>query len=165
MRASRIAFITFSILLGCSEQDPTLKGVDDYKAEARAVIVSHDVRNAIELVDDDSVIFVDVREGEEIAKNGIIKGAVHVPRGFLEFYIDPKSSKHMDTFSSGKKVIFYCATGGRSLLAAKLAKDMGVPDPMYLEGGFKTWLEAGGAMVPSTVTDPPRAYQCVDSES
>ena len=130
-----------------------MKGVDDYTAEAKAAVVSYDVRNAIELVDDDSVIFVDVREGEEIAKNGRIKGAVHVPRGVLEFYIDPKSSKHMETFSSGKQVIFYCATGGRSLLAAKLARDMGVPDPVYLAGGFKAWGEAGGAIVPSTVTE------------
>ena len=139
--------------MGCSDQDPTLKGVDEYKAEALAAVVSYDVRNAIELVDDDPVIFVDVREAEEIAKNGRIKCAVHVPRGFLEYYIDSKSSKHTDIFSSGKKAIFYCATGGRSLLAAKLAKDMGVPDPVYLEGGFKAWLEAGGAIVASTV--PP----------
>jgi rhodanese-related sulfurtransferase len=153
MRSSKIPFITFSVLLGCSGQDSTVKGVDDYKAEALAAVASYDVRNAIELVGDDSVIFVDVREGEEIVKNGTIKGAVHVSRGLLEFYIDPKSAKYMDTFSSGKKVIFYCATGGRSLLAAKLAKDMGVPDPVYLEGGFKAWLDAGGAIVPSTVTE------------
>ena len=100
---------------------------------------------SLELVSDDSVIFVDVREGEEIARLGKIEGAVHVPRGVLEFYIDPYSSLHMELFSSGKKLIFYCETGGRSSLAAKLAMDMGVPDAVHLEGGFKAWEETGGA--------------------
>ena len=90
---------------------------------------------SLELVSGDSVIFVDVREGEEIARLGKIEGAVHVPRGVLEFYIDPYSSLHMELFSSGKKLIFYCETGGRSSLAAKLAMDM--PDAVHLKGGFK----------------------------
>jgi len=51
----------------------------------------------------------------------------------------------MDIFSSGKQIIFYCETGGRSLLAAKLASDMGVPDPVYLDGGFRAWAEANDA--------------------
>ncbi len=54
----------------------------------------------------------------------------------------------MNIFSSGKKLIFYCETGGRSLLAAKLARDMGVSDPVYLEGGFTAWVEAGGVTTP-----------------
>jgi rhodanese-related sulfurtransferase len=103
---------------------------------------------SMELVGDDSVIFVDVREGEEIARLGKIEGAVHVPRGVLEFYIDPNSSLHMELFSSGKKLIFYCETGGRSLLAAKVAMDMGVTDAVHLEGGYKAWVEAGGVTTP-----------------
>jgi len=145
MRTSKLAFIALSVLLGCTEEDRTVKGVDDYKADAAAAVVAYDVPMSVELVGDDSVIFVDVREGEEIARHGKIEGAVHVPRGVLEFYIDPKSSLHMELFSSGKKLIFYCETGGRSLLAAKLAMDMGVTDAVHLEGGFKAWVETGGA--------------------
>lgn len=145
MRTSKLAFIALSVLLGCTEEDRTVKGVDDYKADAAAAVVAYDVPMSMELVGDDSVIFVDVREGEEIARHGKIEGAVHVPRGVLEFYIDPKSSLHMELFSSGKKLIFYCETGGRSLLAAKLAMDMGVTDAVHLEGGFKAWVETGGA--------------------
>ena len=148
MRTSKLAFIVLSVLLGCTEEDRTVKGVDDYKAEAAAAVVAYDVPMSMELVGDDSVIFVDVREGEEIARLGKIEGAVHVPRGVLEFYIDPKSSLHMDIFSSGKKMIFYCETGGRSLLAAKLAMDMGVTDAVHLAGGFKAWVEAGGVTTP-----------------
>lgn len=148
MRTSTLALIAFSVLLGCTEQERTAKGVDDYKAEAAAAVVAYDVPMSMELVGDDSVIFVDVREGEEIARHGKIEGAVHVPRGVLEFYIDPQSSLHMELFSSGKKLIFYCETGGRSLLAAKLAMDMGVTDAVHLEGGFKAWVAAEGSTTP-----------------
>ncbi len=144
MRTAKLAFIALSILSGCTEEDRAVKGVDDYKAEAAAAVVAYDVPMSMELVGDDSVIFVDVREGEEIARLGKIEGAVHVPRGVLEFYIDPNSSLHMELFSSGKKLIFYCETGGRSLLAAKVAMDMGVTDAVHLEGGYKAWVEAGG---------------------
>ncbi len=148
MRISKLALISISVLSGCTEPDQTVKGVDDYKAEAVAVVVAYDVSNSMQLVADDSVVFVDVRERDELAEHGKIQGAVHVPRGVLEFYIDPKSTYHMDIFSSGKKLIFYCATGGRSLLAAKLALDMGVTDAVYLDGGFKAWAEANGATTP-----------------
>lgn len=147
MRTSKLAFIALSVLLGCTEEDRTVKGVDDYKADAAAAVVAYDVPMSMELVGDDSVIFVDVREGEEIARHGKIEGAVHVPRGVLEFYIDPKSSMCRELFSSGRKLIFYCDTGGRSLLAAKLAMDMAVTDAVHLEGGFKAWLETGGATI------------------
>jgi rhodanese-related sulfurtransferase len=148
MRTLIPAFIALSVLLGCTEQDRTVKGVADYKAAAAAAVVAYDVPMSKALIGDDSVVFVDVREGEEIARLGKIEGAVHVPRGVLEFYIDPDSSLHMDLFSSGKKLVFYCESGGRSLLAAKLAMDMGVTDAVHLEGGFKAWVDAGGATTP-----------------
>lgn len=130
------------VLVGSVSFAQGIKSVDDFKAEAAAAVHAISVQDSKQLLGDDSVVFVDVREGDEIARLGKIEGAVHVPRGVLEFYIDPKSSMHMDIFSSGKKIVFYCATGGRSLLAAKVAKDMGVKDPVYLEGGFMAWSEA-----------------------
>jgi len=145
MRTSKLAITVVGVLAGFAAQGQTVKSVEDYKAEAEAVVVAYGVQDSIGLVDDDSVVFVDVREAGELAKHGKIEGAIHVPRGVLEFYIDPKSSLHMDIFSSGKKIVFYCATGGRSLLAAKLAMDMGVSDAAHLQGGFKAWTEAGGA--------------------
>lgn len=137
-----LATILFFLGNACQAQD--FKSVADYKAEAEAAVSTIDVETAKALIGDDTVVFVDVREGDEINRLGEIVGSVHVPRGVLEFYIDRKSSMHMDIFSSGKKVVFYCATGGRSLLAAKVAKDMGVMDPVYLDGGYKAWVESGG---------------------
>ncbi len=119
------------------------KSVADYKAEAMAVVELVGVADAKEMLGDEDVVFVDVREGDELLQRGKMPGATHLPRGVLEFYIDPASGMHMRIFSSGKKLVFFCETGGRSLLAAKLAKDMGVSDSVYLEGGFRAWAESG----------------------
>jgi len=136
--------VALGILSGCAQHDATIKSVADYRAEAAAAVSLIDVPNAMERVGDDSIIFIDVREGDEIATLGTIDGAIHVPRGVLEFYIDPNSPRHMDEFASGKTIVFYCASGGRSLLAAKLAQDMGVTDAVSLDGGFTAWAKANG---------------------
>lgn len=141
MNSNTYLLAAILFFLGSVCQAQAFKSVQDYKAEAEAAVDVISVDDARALIGGDSVVFVDVREADEIAGLGKIEVAVHVPRGVLEFYIDPKSSMHMGEFSSGKKVVFYCATGGRSLLAAKVAKDMGVADPVYLEGGYKAWAE------------------------
>jgi len=137
-------------LSACSKLEGPAKSVDDYKAEAIVAAGSTDVVTAMSFFNDNSVIFVDVREAEEIFCSGKNAGAVHVPRGVLEFYIDPASPLHHEVFSAGKKIVFYCATGGRSLLAAGVGVEMGLLDPLFLEGGFKAWAEAGGAIARDT---------------
>ncbi len=146
-------FIAASAFAACSITEQSVKTIADYKAEAAAAVTSVGVQSSLESVNDDSVVFVDVREAGEIAGKGKIEGAVHVPRGVLEFYIDPASSLHMDIFSSDKQIIFYCASGGRSILAAKTARDMGVSDVASLEGGFAAWAAAGGATPLPTTPD------------
>lgn len=145
-----IVFIAFTVLAGCAVQDGKVKSVDDFETEALAAVTSYDVAKAQNLLGDASVIFVDVREPGELAENGKIPGSIHIPRGVLEFSIDPNHPRHNHIFSSGKTVIFYCAGGGRSVLATKLAKDMGVSDPVNLEGGFTAWSKAGGTIDPPT---------------
>ena len=146
MRNILVISIVCVALIACSHQETRSKSVDDYKAAALAVAGSTDVATAMKIIGDDDVVFVDVREAAEISSNGKITGAVHIPRGVLEFRIDPASSMHNDVFSSGKKIIFYCASGGRSMLAAGVAAEMGLSDPVFLEGGFKAWEKAGGAI-------------------
>ncbi len=153
MRSSIFVCIALSLLLACGEQVPSFRTVADYKAEALASVVTYAVTDTLDFVGNDSVVFVDVREADEIVRNGKIPGSVHVPRGVLEFYIDPSSSLHKDVFSSGKKIFFYCATGGRSVLATKVATDMGLPDAVHLNGGFRAWTDAGGPI------DPPPAVE------
>ena len=135
---------------GCAEQpkpeEPTKFGVKDYLARAYATVDTLEVADAIAAGGDTSLVFVDVREGDELIRKGKIPGSVHVPRGVLEFYIDETSSIHMALFSSGKKIVFYCESGGRSVLAARLAMNMGLEEVAYLGGGFTAWVTGGGTV-------------------
>jgi len=150
MRNRLITFVAFALLAGCAAQNNGVKSVDDLETEAIAAITSYDAARAKTLLDDTTVVFVDVREPGELAANGKIPGSVHIPRGVLEYSIDPDHPRHNEIFSSGKTVVFYCAGGGRSVLATKLAKDMGVSNAVNLEGGFSAWSKAGGRIDPPT---------------
>ena len=74
---------------------------------------------AQELIAKDDALVVDVREASEVQQSGKVAGAVHVPRGMLEFVADPESPYHDPRFEKGKTVIVYCASGGRSALAGQ----------------------------------------------
>ena len=111
--------------------------------EALAEVASVSVDDALALVDGGDAVFVDVRERAEHTA-GAIAGAVAAPRGFLEFIADPASPMHNPALSSGKRLVIYCASGGRSALATKTLQDMGYADVANLTGGFQAWSEAGG---------------------
>ena len=120
------------------------KRIAELVAEANAAVETLDVEQAKELVGRDDVVFVDVREGGELATQGKIPGAVHAPRGLLEFYADPSAPYHKPELASGKRLVVYCASGGRSALAAKTLKDMGIENAANLLGGFTAWQQGGG---------------------
>ena len=111
--------------------------------EALAEVASISVDEALVLVDGGDAVFVDVRERAE-HDAGAIAGAVAAPRGFLEFIADPTSPMHNPALSSGKRLVIYCASGGRSALAAKTLQDMGYSEVANLTGGFQAWTGAGG---------------------
>lgn len=96
--------------------------------------------------EEDDFVFVDLRDVREIAREGKIPGAFHAPRGMLEFWIDPESPYHKEIFASGKRFVFYCASGWRSALAAQTARRMGLSPVAHLGGGFGAWKEAGGTV-------------------
>lgn len=112
-------------------------------AEARAAIQTIPVAEAMAL--QGSAQFVDVREPGEVAA-GTVPGAVAVPRGLLEFAADPDSPTHKPQFSAGKKLVLFCASGGRSALATKTLADMGFTDLCDIAGGFTAWKAAGGTV-------------------
>ena len=87
-------------------------------------------------------VLVDLREAEEVAA-ARIPGAVHVPRGMLEFRADPSSPYHQEGLDPSARVILHCASGGRSALAAATLKQMGYDRVAHLEGGIGAWKEAG----------------------
>jgi rhodanese-related sulfurtransferase len=88
-------------------------------------------------------VIVDVRETEERAQTGSIPGAVHLPRGMLEFYADPTSPYYRSEIAPDKRVILHCAAGGRSALAVRTLQELGYTDVAHLDGGFGAWAAAG----------------------
>ena len=90
-------------------------------------------------------LLVDVREGTECAL-GMIPGALHIPRGLLEFRADPASSAHHAALDPARRVILHCASGGRSALAAMTLRQLGYTNVAHLDGGFRAWVEAGKAV-------------------
>lgn len=128
-----------------SEQfPPTLKmGYQALLDAANAEIETLDVAAAAALLNDDDTVFVDIRDPRELDREGQIPGAVHAPRGMLEFWVDPASPYFRDVFGSGKRLVFYCQSGWRSALATKTVQDMGVPKVCHVEGGFRAWQSAG----------------------
>ena len=116
----------------------------DMVAEADAAVRVLDIAAARALHGRDDVTFIDLRDIREVAKTGRIAGARHVPRGMLEFWIDPQSPYHKPFFAEDRTFVFYCSGGWRSALAAKTAQDMGLKPVAHLAGGMKAWLESGG---------------------
>ena len=92
------------------------------------------------------VLLVDVRDIREIERDGQIPGAVHCPRGMLEFWIDPASPYFKPVFGEPKRFIFYCSLDWRSALCTQTAQLMGMDNVAHLKGGFKAWKAAGGAV-------------------
>ena len=119
-------------------------GFKQMMAEATAEIETISVPDALTLVGDDSTLFVDVRESAEREASGGIAGSIHAPRGFLEFLADPEGPMHDEAFASGKRLVIYCGSGGRSALASQTLLRMGVENAVNLAGGFQAWNEANG---------------------
>ena len=120
------------------------KSFRDFMTEAQRSVETIDVKEAISLIADPQVQFIDVRDRAELVAMGRIPGAEHASRGMLEFLVDPQSPYHNEVFSSGKQFVLYCMSGGRSLLAAHRMQEMGLENVCSLDGGMKAWLEVGG---------------------
>ena len=90
-----------------------------------------------------SAQFVDIRDIRELKRESRIPGALHAPRGMLEFWFDPASPYHKPEFITDKKLILFCASAWRSALAVKTLQDMGFENIAEMEGGFGAWKKRG----------------------
>ena len=124
------------------------KSVKELVAEANAEIETIDAKTAMKLKEDPNVLLVDLRDIRELNRDGKVPGALHAPRGMLEFWVDPESPYYKEVFGSGKKFVFFCAGGLRSALAAQTVQRMGLEPVCHIEGGFRAWKEAGGPVEP-----------------
>ncbi len=126
------------------------KGIKALLAEAEAAITTVTPQEAMALQNDANTLLIDLRDIRELERDGRIPGALHAPRGMLEFWVDPESPYHRDVFASGKRFVLYCASGWRSALAAQTLQQMGLEPVCHIGGGLNAWKEAGG---------PVEAYQ------
>ena len=119
--------------------------VPELIAAANAAVPRISGADAVALAATPGVVILDVREAHEVAASGHAPGAVTVPRGSLEFKADPTGAGADAKLVGAKTVIVHCAAGSRAALAGKLLKDLGYQDVRNV-GGFKDWVEAGGAV-------------------
>lgn len=112
-------------------------------AAAGARIETIGVADAARLLDDDGVLFVDLRDPRELEREGMIPGAFRAPRGMLEFWVDPESPYYKPALDTGRKLVLYCGSAWRSALSAAALADMGFEGVAHLEGGFSAWKRAG----------------------
>lgn len=112
--------------------------------EAMTEVTTYTVEQARALHGHPGVQFVDIRDVRELEHEGVIPGAVHAPRGMLEFWFDPESPYHRDVFAQDKEYVLFCAAGWRSALATKTLMDMGMERIAHVDGGFTAWKESGG---------------------
>ena len=111
--------------------------------DAMAQVTTYTVEQARALHGHPGVQFVDIRDVRELEREGVIPGALHAPRGMLEFWVDPDSPYHRDVFAQDKEYVLFCAGGWRSALATKTLMDMGLERIAHVGGGFTAWKDAG----------------------
>lgn len=119
-------------------------GYEALVKRAEAEIAAVAAEEAIKRREDPDVVIVDLRDIRELEREGRIPGSFHMPRGMLEFWIDPDSPYHKPVFATGKHFIFHCSKGWRSALATQTAQAMGLPNVSHIAGGYEAWLAANG---------------------
>lgn len=111
------------------------------RAEARVTTLSP--AQVIQRRQEDGVLLVDIRDVRERKREGHIPGALHVPRGMLEFWVDPDSPYHKAELAQAKSLILHCNKGWRSALATATLLDMGMANVAHMAGGFEQWRAEG----------------------
>lgn len=112
-------------------------------SQAKEQIETLSQEDAQTLVEQGDAVFVDIRDIRELGRDGRVPGAIHAPRGMLEFWYDPQSPYHKPAFATDKKLVFFCASAWRSALAVKTLLDMGAENVAEMEGGFSAWKSRG----------------------
>ena len=125
-----------------------IKSSQDLVNEANQVIETLDSPKVKILAENNECTLIDVRDIREIWKEGTVKNSKHIPRGMLEFWLDPESSYYKENkFDSNKKMILFCALGMRSALATKSLVEMGFKNVAHVKGGFDALKKNGFEIV------------------
>jgi len=119
------------------------KTLESLLAEANDQIKRLSYEEAVTKIQNSNHVIIDVREESEVAFSGLIKNAVNIPRGVIEFKLKPNSLDNPINIDSDTDILLYCAAGFRSALAAKALQDAGFEN-VYNIGGFGEWVSNGG---------------------
>ena len=114
-----------------------IKSSSQLIAEALKEIKTINTDEAFQIVQDNNCNLIDIRDVRELEKEGRVENSHHIPRGMLEFWLDPNSPYFQQgKLDQNKEMILFCAGGLRSALAAKSLKDMGFEKVSHIDGGF-----------------------------
>ena len=115
----------------------TIKSAQKLVQEAYSEVKTIDTKEAFSLVKENKCNLIDIRDIRELERDGKVENAVHIPRGMLEFWIDPNSQYFKEgKLDLQKEMVLFCAAGARSALAAKSLQDMGFEKVSHIDGGF-----------------------------
>ena len=122
----------------------TIKSSQTLVEEAQKNIETLSSTEVKTLYDNKEITLIDVRDIRELWKEGTIENSKHIPRGMLEFWLDPNSTYYQSNkIKEIKKMVLFCALGWRSALAAKSLVDMGFKNVAHVDGGFDALKKSG----------------------
>ena len=124
------------------------KTLDALLIEANNLVKRLSYDESVDLINNTETVIIDVREESEVYNLGVIKNAIHIPRGLIEFKLSPNSPNNPVLINDDTNILVYCAGGYRSALAAKSLLDLGFKNVFNL-GGFQEWVESGGEIQPN----------------
>jgi rhodanese-related sulfurtransferase len=123
---------------------PITKGFRQLVDEAMEEVKTYSVADVQARLADPAVQIVDIRDPRELERGGTVTGALHAPRGMLEFWVDPASPYFKPVFADeGREFILFCGAGWRSALATKTLQDMGMRNVAHIDGGYAEWVKQG----------------------
>ena len=124
------------------------KTLEKLLIEANDLVKRLSFEESINLINNSKAVIIDVREESEVYNLGLVKNAIHIPRGLLEFKLSPNSPNNPVLIDDDTNILVYCAGGYRSALAAKTLLDIGFKN-VYNLGGFQEWVSSGGEIQPN----------------
>ena len=114
-----------------------IKSAQQLVQDAYTEVKTINTTETLNLVKQNKCNLIDIRDIRELEKEGKVENSVHIPRGMLEFWIDPNSQYFKEgKLDLQKEMVLFCAAGARSALAAKTLQDMGFDKVSHIEGGF-----------------------------
>ena len=122
----------------------SIKSSQSLVEEAQKKIQTLNPNEVKELLEKKEITLIDVRDIRELWKEGTIENSKHIPRGMLEFWLDPESTYYQDNkIQNVKKMVLFCALGWRSALATKSLVEMGFKNVAHVNGGFNALKKSG----------------------